>query len=136
MKQFLNKNNKYINTKCSKAIITETLERSIVIHILLNSFQSEVFIFRGGNDHNVSAPEVPNCCEMEGHVGEDHQILKQSEKCVTCEEKIWRIDLFSAVKKNNRTIGKDQAGFILTPGLTVHVVFPEEESRKSAERDI
>lgn len=83
---------KYLNTKSSKAVIMETLDRSIILHILLNDFQSEVFIFRGGNDHDVPAPEVPNCCEMEGHVGEDHQILKQSEKCVTCEEKTWGTD--------------------------------------------
>lgn len=106
MKQFLNKNNKYIHTKCSKAIITETLERSIILSILLNSFQSEVFIFRGGNDHDVPAPEVPSCCEMEGHVGEDNQILKQSEKCVTCEDKTWRINVFSAVKKTCRLLEK------------------------------
>lgn len=48
------------------------------------SFQSEVFIFRGGNNHDVPAPEVPDCCEMEGHVGNDHQILEQSKKRITC----------------------------------------------------
>lgn len=48
------------------------------------SFQSEVFVFSGGNDHDVPAPEVPDCCEMERHVGNDHQILEQSEKRITC----------------------------------------------------
>lgn len=54
------------------------------------SFQSVVFIFRGGNDHDVTAPEVPDCCEMERHVGDDHQILEQGEKRVTCNvEQQW-----------------------------------------------
>lgn len=94
------------------------------------SFQSEVFIFGGGNDHDVPTPEVPDCREMESHVGNDHQILKQGEKRITCKVEDNGIEVINNVKKHYKWL------FILTPRFTVHVVLPEEKSRESTARDI
>lgn len=56
-----------------KAIVIRWLDgRTFRTSVEHSSFQSEDFIFRGGYYHDLPAPEVPHCCEMEGHVGEDH----------------------------------------------------------------
>lgn len=100
------------------------------------SFQSEVFIFGGGNDHDVPTAEVPDCREMECHVGNDHQILKQGEKCITCKVEDNGIEVINNLKKHYKLPLLEQPDFIHTPRFTVHVVLPEEKSRESTARDI
>lgn len=86
---------------------------------------SEIFVLIGWSDHELPALKIPHRCEVEGHVGEDHKILEQSKKCITCEDK--KVRWWTIQQKNSSFDKKgDINDKILTPRLTVHVVFPVE----------